>query len=73
MPALDEVLERPGVVRARIDVASGRTMPDTTAASHLRAGLAVLRGADDRAVTARMRDLVDWFAANVEVAPPVTE
>ncbi|MFF7359450.1 ATP-grasp domain-containing protein [Streptomyces sp. NPDC008125] len=73
MPGLDEVLARPGVVRAQFDIAPGQVMPDVTAASHLRAGLAVVRGADDSEVTARMRDLADWFAGSVEVAPTVTE
>ncbi|MEV8021317.1 ATP-grasp domain-containing protein [Streptomyces sp. NPDC086554] len=70
MPSLEEVLTRPGVVRATFDISPGQVMPDVTAASHLRAGLAVVRGADDREVADRMRDLADWFAGRVEVEGP---
>ncbi|WP_051794424.1 ATP-grasp domain-containing protein [Streptomyces sp. NRRL S-87] len=73
MPTLDEVLARPGVVRATFDIAPGQVMPDVTDASHLRAGLAVVRGADDREVAARMRDLAAWFAGRVELEPPAAE
>ncbi|MER5749038.1 ATP-grasp domain-containing protein [Streptomyces sp. NPDC002088] len=72
MPSLDEVLARPGVVRATFDINPGKVMPDVTDASHLRAGLAVVHGADDREVAVRMRRLADWFAGRVEVEPPGT-
>ncbi|WP_369173665.1 ATP-grasp domain-containing protein [Streptomyces sp. R28] len=73
VPTLDQVLARPGVVRAQVEVEPGDVMPDVTAASHLRAGLAVVHGGDDREVAERMRDLAAWFAGKVEVAQPVTE
>ncbi|MFI5634134.1 acetyl-CoA carboxylase biotin carboxylase subunit family protein [Streptomyces sp. NPDC051664] len=67
-PAHDEVLARPGVVHAELHCVPGWTMPDVTAASHLRAGVVVVSGTDDREVEARMRDLADWYARHVVVA-----
>ncbi|WP_328967856.1 ATP-grasp domain-containing protein [Streptomyces sp. NBC_00239] len=65
MPTREEVLARPGVVYAELKIARGATMPDVTSASYLRAGVAVVSGADEQEVEARMKDLSAWFAASV--------
>ncbi|MER5968937.1 ATP-grasp domain-containing protein [Streptomyces sp. NPDC002055] len=73
VPTAAEVLARPGVVHAEIDTRAGAVMPDVTVASHLRAGLAVVSGADVRETEARMRGLADWFASSVTFEPTAPE
>ncbi|MEU3887715.1 ATP-grasp domain-containing protein [Streptomyces sp. NPDC029041] len=65
VPAAGEVLRRPGVVYAEVTAGPGTVLPDTTEATNLRAGLAVVSGTDEREVEDRMRRLADWFAAQV--------
>lgn len=65
VPSADEVMGRPGVVYAEVTAGPGTVLPDTTEATNLRAGLAVVSGADAREVEDRMRRLADWFAAQV--------
>ncbi|MGI5429081.1 ATP-grasp domain-containing protein [Streptomyces sp. CA-179760] len=65
VPSAGEVLDRPGVVYAEVSAGPGTVLPDTTEATNLRAGLAVVSGADEREVEDRMRRLADWFAAQV--------
>ncbi|MET9380889.1 ATP-grasp domain-containing protein [Streptomyces sp. NPDC002928] len=75
VPSADDVLAQPGVVYADVAAAPGTVLPDTTEATNLRAGAAVVSGADEHEVEARMRRLADWFAAQVayETAEGATE
>ncbi|MGF1427364.1 ATP-grasp domain-containing protein [Kitasatospora sp. LaBMicrA B282] len=68
-PTVEEVLGRPGVVYAEVSLAPGAVMPDTTAGSNLRAGLAVLTGRDEAQVEQRLRELAAWFTDRVVLAP----
>ncbi|MET9811778.1 ATP-grasp domain-containing protein [Streptomyces sp. NPDC006355] len=65
VPSAEEVLDRPGVVYAEVTAGPGTVLPDTTEATNLRAGLAVVSGADEQEVEDRMRRLADWFSAQV--------
>lgn len=67
VPSQSDVLVRPGVVDAFIDVAVGDRMPDMSASSGMRAAAAVVQGADEREVERRMYDLVSWFTSQCEV------
>lgn len=69
VPTMEETLTRPGVVEADIYVAPGGVTPDFHSASHMRAGQAVLRGADTREVAECIAGLGEWFHAAVEVVP----
>ncbi|MEU9047991.1 MULTISPECIES: ATP-grasp domain-containing protein [unclassified Kitasatospora] len=68
-PTLDETLARPGVVEADIYVTPGGVAPDFSSASHIRAGQAVVSGADTREVAERIAGLSAWFHDSVQVAP----
>ncbi|MEU6466628.1 hypothetical protein [Streptomyces sp. NPDC046976] len=69
VPTREQVLARPGVVHAGIEVAPGDLMPDITVASHLRAGLAIVRGATEAETEERVKDLAHWFHTHTQCAP----
>jgi hypothetical protein len=69
VPSLEETLGRPGVIEADIYVTAGTPAPDFSAASHIRAGQAVLTGADTQEVTGRIAGVGTWFYDSVKVAP----
>ncbi|MGW2644089.1 ATP-grasp domain-containing protein [Streptomyces sp. NPDC001393] len=68
VPSPAQVLERPGVLHAEIRLAPGDTAPDFSAATNVRAGQALVAGADTGEVEARIQDLDTWFFDSVEVA-----
>ncbi len=71
MPTRPQVMARPGVVYCDLDKSLGQVMPDVTAASHLRAGHAIVSGRDEDEVVRRIHDLVGWFGENVVVEATV--
>lgn len=68
-PTVDEVLTRQGVQYAEVSLEPGALMPDATAASNLRAGLAVVTGSSESQVECRLRNLAQWFSAKVVLEP----
>ncbi|MGW3269099.1 ATP-grasp domain-containing protein [Streptomyces sp. NPDC001056] len=69
IPSHEQTLARPGVVHAGIEVAPGDLMPDITVASHLRAGLAVVRGTTETQTETRVKDLAHWFSTHTVCEP----
>ena len=69
VPSLDEVLARPGVVQAELTVAIGDTTPVFSTASNMRAGQAVVSGADASETADRLTELNTWFFDSIKVAP----
>ncbi|MEW2624754.1 ATP-grasp domain-containing protein [Streptomyces sp. NPDC048106] len=69
VPSAEEVLARPGVEYVEVSAAPGTVVPDATAASHIRAGVAVVSGADVREVELRVSDLTSWFAGATTAEP----
>ncbi|MEV7004934.1 hypothetical protein [Streptosporangium sp. NPDC051022] len=67
MPSASETTERPGVVTVRLNVSVGQYMPDMAVASDIRAGTALVTGADEAEVHERITDLAAWFRASCEV------
>ena len=66
VPSVDEVLARPGVVQAEVSIAVGDAAPDFSTASNIRAGQAVVRGADTRETARRLADLNTWFFESIK-------
>ncbi|MEY9963300.1 biotin carboxylase [Streptacidiphilus sp. MAP12-16] len=71
VPTTEETLALPGVVEVDIYVAPGGVTPDFHSASHMRAGQAVLSGADTQEVAERIAGLSTWFQDSVEIVPAV--
>jgi hypothetical protein len=69
VPSVEETLTRSGVVEVDIYVTPGGEAPDTTSASHIRAGQGVVSGADTRVVAERIAGLGTWFHDSVRIAP----
>ncbi|MEW2545883.1 hypothetical protein AB0910_08920 [Streptomyces sp. NPDC047002] len=67
MPTTGDVLRRDLVVEAAVELGPGRTVPDQTTASNLRAGRFIARADSEKAVEAAVYDTLTWFAGHTTV------
>ncbi|WP_410657546.1 acetyl-CoA carboxylase biotin carboxylase subunit family protein [Amycolatopsis sp. lyj-112] len=68
MPDSDDLRAYRGVVAVQGNLRVGDTVPDVSAASHLRAARVVMRGEDENGLADDMRGLAAWFSDQVKVA-----
>ncbi len=63
MPGVEEVLARPGIELATIDLRVGDAVPDARVATSVRAGIALLTALTEAELERRMDDLQAWFTS----------
>jgi len=68
IPTSDELLARPGVVKAQVSLKPGDTVPDTSAASHIRVARVLMSGDTEESVAGELRTFARWFRDQVRVA-----
>ncbi|MFJ4677241.1 acetyl-CoA carboxylase biotin carboxylase subunit family protein [Kitasatospora sp. NPDC088783] len=70
VPTVNELLARPGVMHAKVELLVGEPTPDMTEDTIRRAASAILSAPTEDELAARIEDLRTWFADAVTVASP---
>ncbi|MBE1574388.1 acetyl-CoA carboxylase biotin carboxylase subunit family protein [Amycolatopsis roodepoortensis] len=68
-PGEREILARPGVRHVALRSRPGDTLADSSTASNIHAGTAVVEGTDEHDTADRIRRLASWFSSEIVLTP----
>ncbi len=68
IPTSDELLARPGIVKAQVSLKPGDTVPDTATGSAVRVARVLMAGETEESVAGGLRTFATWFRDQVRVA-----